>query len=136
MSATKVFGAAIALGVIGRWANNKKALPSPAGTLEVIGALFLVSFMDKGKTEPIAKGLAWLFMAAVLLSDSSPLTGLARAEGYSPAPGTVPPGAIGPTVLPPTETGNYGSAPSPAGNTSPTGTGYTARAIPTPRRTP
>ena len=130
-----MFGAAIALGVIGRWATNKKALPSPAGTLEVIGALFLVSFMDKGKTEPIAKGLAWLFMAAVLLSDSSPLTGLAKAEGYAPAAGALPPGAIGPTVLPPSETGSLGAAPSP--QTAPnTGTGYTARAIPTPRRTP
>lgn len=136
MSATKVFGAAIALGVIGRWANNKKALPGPAGTLEVIGALFLVSFMDRGRTEPIAKGLAWLFMAAILLSDSSPLTGLAKAEGYTRPPGTVPPGAIGPTVLPVTETGNYGSAPGPTGATPNTGTGYTARAIPTPRRTP
>jgi hypothetical protein len=28
----------------------------------------------------VAQGLAWLFMAAVLLSDSSPLTGLAKAE--------------------------------------------------------
>lgn len=135
-SATKVFGAGIALGVIGRWANNKKALPGPSGVLEVIGALFLVSFMDKGRTEPIAKGLAWLFLAAVLLSDSSPLTGLAKAEGYTPTPGAVPPGAIGPTVLPPTETGNYGGAPSPATSLTPNGTGYTARAIPTPRRTP
>jgi len=137
VSATKVFGAAIALGVIGRWANNKKALPGPSGTLEVIGAMFLVSFMDKGRTEPIAKGLAWLFMAAVLLSDSSPLTGLAKAEGYTPKPGSVPPGAIGPTVLPPSEIGNYGAAPAPPGAQTTTGSGgYTARAIPTPRRTP
>ncbi len=95
MSATKVFGAAIALGVVGRWANNKKALPDPTGVLEVLGALFLVAFMDQGKTEPVAKGLAWLFLAAVLLSDSSPLTGLVKAEAgagripnSSGAPGT------------------------------------------------
>ena len=131
MSATKVFGAAIALGVVGRWANNKKALPGVQGTLEVIGALFLVSFMDKGKTQPVAKGLAWLFMAAVLLSDSSPLTGLAKAEGFSPQPPQAP---IGPTVLPPNEINNYGAAPSPAGTSAPTGTGYTARAVSTPRR--
>lgn len=131
MSATKVFGAAILLGVVGRWANNKKALPGVQGTLEVVGALFLVSFMDKGKTQPVAKGLAWLFMAAVLLSDSSPLTGLAKAENY---PGTPP---IAPTVFPPNEINNYGNgavAPSAVPVTPNTGTGYTARATPTPRR--
>lgn len=124
MSATKVFGAAILLGVIGRWANNKKALPSVQGTLEVIGALFLVSFMDRGRTEPVAKGLAWLFLGAVLLSDSSPLTGLSKVEAAPAQP-------IGPTVLPPNETNNYGAAPAPSTST---GTGYTARAVSTPRR--
>jgi hypothetical protein len=112
VSATKVFGAAIALGVIGRWANNKKALPSMAGILQVTGALFLVSFMDRGKTEPVAKGLAWLFMAAILLSDSSPLTGLVKAEqanGRIPtaAPGNGGgsfPGAAGATTPPPANT--------------------------------
>lgn len=95
MGATKVFGAAIALGVIGRWANGKKALPSAGGALEVLGALFLVAFMDQGKTEPVAKGLAWLFLAAVLLSDSSPITGLTKAEAAAgksaaPAPPAIP----------------------------------------------
>ena len=99
MSATKVFGAAIAVGIVGRWANNKKALPDMAGILEVSGALVLVSLLDRGSTEPVAKGLAWLFMAAVLLSDSSPLTGLAKAEQAaaktSPAGGRVPSAAVG-----------------------------------------
>ena len=92
MSATKVFGAAIALGVVGRWANNKKALPSTGGMLQVAGALVLVAFLDRGRTEPVANGLAWLFMAAVLLSDSSPLTGLVKAEN---AAGRVPSSAPG-----------------------------------------
>jgi hypothetical protein len=35
--------------------------------------------MDQGKTEPIAKGFAWLFLAGVLLSPNSILSGLARA---------------------------------------------------------
>ena len=99
MSATKVFGAAIALGVIGRWANNKKALPGIPGMLEVAGALVLVSLLDHGRTEPVAKGFAWLFLAAVLLSDSSPLTGLAKAETAKPAapasPGRIPTTAPG-----------------------------------------
>lgn len=97
MSATKVFAAAIAVGVIGRWANNRKALPGIPGMLEVTGALILVSLLDRGSTEPVAKGFAWLFMAAVLLSDSSPLTGLAKAES---AAAKAPP--TGPAVPVPT----------------------------------
>ncbi len=83
MSATKIMGFAIAAGVIGRWANNKKALPSAAGVLQVIGALFIVSLLDTGKTEPVAKGLAGLFAVAVFLSPDSPLTGLAKAENIA-----------------------------------------------------
>ena len=97
MSATGVFGAAIAVGVIGRWANDKKALPSLGGALEVAGALVLVSLLDRGSTEPVAKGLAWLFMAAVLLSDSSPLTGLAKAEAAADRPPTPAPPPAAPT---------------------------------------
>ncbi len=129
MSATKVFGAAIALGVVGRWAANKKALPPIQGVLEVIGALFLVSFMDRGKTEPVAKGLAWLFMAAVLLSDASPLTGLVKAEagaGRIPnaATGGAPAGAL--DAAP-------GRVPTPATGGAPAGA-LDARATNTPRR--
>lgn len=84
-------GAAAAAGVVGRWANNKKALPSASGVLQVIGALVLVSLLDSGKTEPIAKGLAALFAAAVLLGPDSPLTGLAKAESLTAAaPKTTP----------------------------------------------
>lgn len=82
MSATKVMMIAVLLGVVGRWANNKKALPSASGVLEITGAVVLISLLDTARTEPVAKGFAWLFLAAVLLSDSSPITGLARAEGY------------------------------------------------------
>jgi hypothetical protein len=128
MSATKVFGAAIALGVIGRWASNKKALPSIGGSLEVLGALFLVSVMDRGKSEPVAKGLAWLFMAAVLLSDSSPLTGLAKAEKAA----SLPTAAVNAPAA------GAGRVPTPATGGAPAGAldsgANTARATNTPRR--
>lgn len=138
MSATKVFGAAIAVGILGRWAANKKALPGVQGSLEVAGALILVAFLDRGRTEPIAKGFAWLFMAAVLLSDSSPLTGLVKAESAagripnsSGAPGTgggAFPGGGGGRIP------NSSGAPGTGGGAFP-GSSYTARATPTPRRT-
>lgn len=88
MSATKIMGFAIAAGIIGRWANNKKALPSIPGSLQVAGALLLVALLDGGKTEPVAKGFAWLFTAAVFLSSDSPLTGLAKAENGGITPTT------------------------------------------------
>lgn len=80
MSATKVMVTALLLGVVGRWANNKQAIPSAKGLVETLFALAMISFMDQGKTQPVAKGLAWLFLGAVLLSDDSPLTGLARMQ--------------------------------------------------------
>ena len=39
--------------------------------------------LDQGRTEPIAQGLAWIFLAAVCLSDNSPITGLAKVTGVS-----------------------------------------------------
>jgi hypothetical protein len=76
---------AIGLGVIGRWANNQKALPSAAGTIQVLVALGVVALADQGRTRPVAQGLAWLFFAAVMLSDNSPITGLAKVSGAAPA---------------------------------------------------
>lgn len=135
MSAAKVFGAGIALGVIGRWANGKSAFPPLAGSLQVTGALILVAVMDRGRTEPVAKGLAWLFLAAVLLSDNSPITGLTRAESLAPAHGGPFPGGGGGRI--PNSSGAPGTGGGPFPGAGPaTGTGYTARATPTPRRTP
>lgn len=82
---------ALGAGVVGRWANNKKALPDPKGTVEVLFAVLFVAFLDQGRTQPIAKGFAWLFFAAVMLSDDSPLTGLAKATGNAPATTSTPP---------------------------------------------
>lgn len=78
MSATKVMVTAMLAGVVGRWANNKRALPDGKGMIEVLFALGVIAFLDQGKTAPVAKGFAWLFFAAVMLSDNSPLTGLAK----------------------------------------------------------
>lgn len=132
MGATKVFGAAIALAVIGRWSAGKKALPTASGTLEVLGALFLVAFMDKGRTEPVAKGLAWLFMAAVLLSDSSPLTGLAKAEGASANSSVTAAAASAGAAA--TTAAASGRVPTAATGGAPAGALDSVRATNTPRR--
>lgn len=77
MNASTVMMVAILSAVIGRWAHNQ-----PTGSIKTVVeaafALIVITLLDQGKTEPIAKGFAWLFLAAVLLSNNSPLTGIAK----------------------------------------------------------
>lgn len=85
MKATTLMLLAMAAAAVGRWAHNENAVPSAKGLVEVLFALIVISFMDQGRTEPIARGFAWLFLAAVLLSNNSPITGLAKVAGPTPA---------------------------------------------------
>jgi len=77
MRASTVMISSVALAVIGRWAHNKKTADIKA-VVEVTFAIMFIAFLDQGKTEPIAKGFAWLFFAAVLLGSDSPITGIAK----------------------------------------------------------
>jgi hypothetical protein len=65
-------------GLVGRWSHNKKAIPSASGLVKITFAVIVIAALDSGNTEDIAKGFAWLFLAGVLLSNNSPLTGLAK----------------------------------------------------------
>lgn len=85
MSATTTMVVAIGAGVVGRWANNQKAIPDAAQVIEVLFALVLIAALDQGRTQGIARGFSYLFLAAVLLSNNSPLTGLARATNSKAA---------------------------------------------------
>ena len=83
MSGVSVMMLAIALGVVGRWANNKDAVPSGTGVLEIIFALLVIAALDQGRTRPLARGFAWLFLMSVLLGTTSPINGLAKLESKS-----------------------------------------------------
>lgn len=72
---------AIMLGVVGRWAHNENAIPPAKNVLQIVFALLVLSMLDQGQTQPIARGFAWIFLVAVCLSNNSPLTGLAKATG-------------------------------------------------------
>jgi hypothetical protein len=68
---------AIVLKLLGRWAHNEPTLS--VGT--IFGAIFVlivVGMMDSSNTEPIAKGVAWLILAAVLLANDSIVPALGR----------------------------------------------------------
>lgn len=57
-----VMAIAVLLFIIHRWATNK-----PAVTLGVVisglFAIAVIALLDQGRTEEIAKGFAWLFLA-------------------------------------------------------------------------
>lgn len=85
MNATTVMAIAIVGGVVGRWAHNKDTIPSAGGVLQVVFAVVVIAALDQGRTQPVARGFAWLFLAAVLLSKNSPLTGIAKTVNAKPA---------------------------------------------------
>jgi hypothetical protein len=68
---------AIMAAVIGRWSHNQPTA-SVKVVVEAAFAVLVIALLDQGRTEAIAKGFAWLFLAAVLLSNNSPLTGIAK----------------------------------------------------------
>jgi hypothetical protein len=78
MSATTIMIVALGAGILGRWANNKDAIPSGRGLVEIVFMLLVISALDSGQTADIAKGFAGLFLAAVLLGKNSPLNGIAK----------------------------------------------------------
>jgi hypothetical protein len=80
MRASYVAALAFLLLVIGRWAHGKPAL----NVQTVVGGAFVIlviAGLDQGATEEIARGIAWLILAAVALSANSPLTAIATAAG-------------------------------------------------------
>jgi predicted branched-subunit amino acid permease len=72
-----IFG--IAAAAFGRWTHDKPAA-SVKLVVEATFAVLLIAFMDQGESEPVAKGLAYLFLAAVLLGADSPISGLTSAN--------------------------------------------------------
>lgn len=78
MRASYIAALAFLLLVAGRWAHNKPAL----NTQTVVGGAFVIiviAALDGGATEEIARGIAWLLLAAAALSPDSPLTAIAAA---------------------------------------------------------
>lgn len=78
MRASTVMILAVFLAAVGRWANNQPTANVKL-IVEAAFATFIIALLDQGRTEPIAKGFAWLFFMAVILSNNSPLTGIEKA---------------------------------------------------------
>ena len=80
MSATVIFAVAWGALILGHWSANKPTINTKQ-VVEMAFALIVIALLDQGETEPVAKGFAWLFLAAVLLRNDSILTGLAKVTG-------------------------------------------------------
>lgn len=81
MSATTIMIVAFGALILGHWANNEPTVNSKI-IIEITFAILFIAFLDSNtNTQPIAQGLAWLFLAATLLGNKSILTGLAKRTG-------------------------------------------------------
>lgn len=80
MNATELMAVAFLLAIIGRWEHGQKTMPGGKAIVEVIFALLVIAFLDQGRTQPLARGFAYIFLAAVLLGSNSPISGLANAN--------------------------------------------------------
>lgn len=86
MRATTIMLLAIGALILAHWAHGKPTV-NPKMVVELAFALIVIAALDQGDTEPVARGFAWLFLAAVLLSNGSVLTALAGAGGPAPKKG-------------------------------------------------
>jgi uncharacterized MAPEG superfamily protein len=80
MRATTVFAVAWGALILGHWASDKPTINTKQ-VIEMAFALLVIALLDQGETADIAKGFAWLFLAAVLLRKDSILTALAKRTG-------------------------------------------------------
>lgn len=80
---------AVGLFILHRWATNQSAVTLPI-LLSGAFAIFVIALLDGGRTEPVAKGFAWLFLAAAAYRALPAFTGAlssaqkAAGKGKSP----------------------------------------------------
>lgn len=86
MRASTIMIIAVIAVVLGRWAHGEDAVPSPKAVVEAVFAIVVIAMLDQGKTEPVAKGFAWLFLAAVLLGKNSIITSLGKVSAKPVTP--------------------------------------------------
>lgn len=79
MNATTVMLIAFGALILGHWANNEPTISRQA-LIEMLFAVLFIAFLEGiPAAQPVAQGLAWLFLAATLLGNKSILTGLSKS---------------------------------------------------------
>ena len=69
---------AFGVAILGRWAHSQKL--DAVTVVRALFAILVIAALDQGRTEPIAKGFAALFLVAVLLGKNSPLSAIQRIK--------------------------------------------------------
>ena len=85
---------AVVLYMVHRWATNQTAV-NPKIVIESLFAIVVVSMLDQGRTENIARGFAWLFVVAAAYNAIPDLTKATKAKSAS----TTSPAASQPTIV-------------------------------------
>ena len=78
MRASVVMFLAVLLYIIHRWATNKPAVTLPI-VMSGIFVIFVIALLDQGRTEPVARGFAWLFFIVAAYNAVPALTGAAKS---------------------------------------------------------
>lgn len=82
MTATMIMAVAFGALILGHWANNEPTL-SVKLVIEMAFALAFIAFLEgNAETQPVARGFAWIFLAAVLLGNKSILTSIGGKAGH------------------------------------------------------
>ena len=69
---------AFGVAILGRWAHEQKV--DAVAVVRALFAILVIAALDQGRTEPIARGFALLFLVAVLLGKNSPLSAIQRIK--------------------------------------------------------
>lgn len=77
MRATSIMLLGVGALIFSHWAHNKKTVNTKM-VIELAFVIIVIAALDQGKTEQLAKGFAWLFLAAVLLAKDSVLDALPK----------------------------------------------------------
>lgn len=78
MRASVIMLLAVLLYIIHRWATNQPAVNLPI-VLSGLFAIFVIALLDQGRTEPVAKGFAWLFFIVAAYNAIPAFTGAIKS---------------------------------------------------------
>ncbi len=84
MRASTIMLVAVLLYMVHRWATNKTAVDART-VVEAAFAILVIALLDQGETEQVAKGFAWLFLAAAAYT-AIPVIGKAAQPKKKPQP--------------------------------------------------
>lgn len=78
MRASVLMALAVFLYILHRWATNQPAVTLPI-VLSGLFAIFVIALLDQGRTEPVARGFAFLFLLVAAYNAIPAFTGALKS---------------------------------------------------------